>query len=305
MQKFPPANGSTTSHEFCVPVSVAELVPDKISKQTLVNFWRGQGRNTHKQPWAIQNLATIDPTWCENAFIGDTITIIKLYRGIIPMKSEFGDGIPIIPGSETWASSALVLVHGKEYKVYITSQPMPQVAIDVILIARMNEKLYVKLLKRGSDPNTVDFPSQLMSGAGEHLEPGTANLKAHAERAIAEETGLDPKDFSTSQMFNLGEFKKPARDPRYWTFDGFDEETGEPIKFGMERGSSTTLKLIFMDFPGSRQPIEKPHTDQTEVAYTFWEELDLAIKRDSSEFIIMENYAYLEIVRKYIRSNGI
>jgi ADP-ribose pyrophosphatase YjhB (NUDIX family) len=252
-----------------------------------------------------QNLPTTDPTWCHNVFIGDMIQILDYREGIIGFRTPFDHTAPVIPGSEDWGWTAQVRVHGVIYKAYLTAEPLPQVALDVLLVIKSNGKLWVKLLRRGSDPNTVDFPNVLMSGAGEHLEPGTSTPKEDIVRAIGEEIGLELSELPKAQIVELGKFSDPDRDPRYTIFKGFDEETGKPVEFGMRRGSTTTLKMIYIEYPDdiNTQPEEIPHTDITEIAYSFWMGLDQAIGLSPKDFILEENHSYLQIAKNWIESN--
>jgi ADP-ribose pyrophosphatase YjhB (NUDIX family) len=304
LQKFPPANASTSSPSPEDPDPTPEqLVPDKISRATLESIWFGTGINSGRRRLGRQNLPTTDDTWCTDVFIGDQVQILDAREGILGLKTPWNHTTPVVPGSEHWAWTGLVQVHGKKYKVYLTSQPMPQRALDVLLVIKVAGKLWIKLLRRGSDPNTVDFPWVLMSGAGEHLEPGTSTPKQDIKRSLSEESGFDPDDYQGVKVIELGTFSNPERDPRYTIFNGLDVETGEPVHFGEVRGSSTTLKLVYVEFGGSTLPVQIPHTDLTEVAYTFWCELDDAIRMDPKEFILEENHSYLQIVKNYLQNN--
>jgi hypothetical protein len=306
VNKFPPSDNTTRAPGLILRQGTPEeLAPDQVTRKTLEAFWMGTGRNTHKKRWGRDNLATTSPTWCSGMFIGDQIKFLGCRQGIIPGRSPYDPNSSIIPGSEDWAVTALVQINGMAYKVYLTEGPMPQVAIDVLLVARFGSELWVKLLRRGSDINTVDNPNVLMSGAGEHCEPGTGTLKDQALDAITQESGLHPSDLKQSSMHVIGSSNASGRDPRYWKFHGFDEDTGEPVEFGYERESSTTIKLVFIDFGEFGRPTKTAHTDLTEVAYTFWIPLNRAISMDPSDFFLNENHMYLELARDYIHSENL
>jgi len=307
LNRFPPSDGTTRTPGLELrPGTLDELEPDQVTRKTLENFWFGTGSNTHKRRWGANNLATTSNDWCSGMFIGDTVQFLSFREGIIPGRSSYDPNGPIIPGSEPWAVTALVQVHGIPYKVYLTEGPMCQVAVDVILVVRMKGKLWVKILLRGTDLNTVDNPKVFMSGAGEHCEPGTGNLKTQAYDAIAQETGLHPDDLVQSSFHIIGSFNGAGRDPRYWKFNACDEDTGARVEFGYERDSSTTVNLIFIDYGDSgNQPKKTEPTDGIEVAQTFWMGLDEAILMSPSDFFLEENHLYLMCAKEFIETNGL
>lgn len=301
---FPPANGTTRAPNPNTPMATSkQLAPDRITRDTLESICFGTGRNSGRRRWGRDNLPTTSRSWFSDIFIGDQIELVDCREGIIPLKNRFDHLGPIVSGSELWAWTMIFRFDTKEYKAYMTTQPMPQVALDVLLVLKVGGKHWIKLLRRGSNIYTVDFPCVLMSGAGEHLEPGTSTPKQDIERALAEESGFDLDDFEGIKMFELGKFSDPERDPRYTINHGFDEDTGEPVQFGEVRGSSTTLKLVYVEFGGNKLPPVKPHTDRTEVQYTFWCELDEAIRMDPKEFLIEENHSYMRIAKDLLEAN--
>jgi hypothetical protein len=253
-------------------------------------------------------LCTTSDDWFPGMFIGDKLHFTDVCEGIIPGRNTFSPDGPIIFSSEPWATTVMGQANGQTiaYKAYLTKGPMPQVAIDVLLVVRIKGKLWVKILKRGTDPKTVDNPGVFMSGAGEHCEPGTGNLKAQAYDAIAQESGLHLEDCVKSTFHVLGRFDAPGRDPRYWKFEAIDEDVKTEVQFGYARASSTTLTLVFIDYGDSgNQPKKTEPTDSIEVAQTFWMELDEAIGLDPSEFFLKENHQYLVLAKNYIQSNGL
>jgi len=287
-------------------VTREQLVPDRITLPTLKSICFGTGYNSARRPWGRDNLPTTSRSWFSNIFIGDNIELIDGCEGIIPFKTPFDPATPapIVPGSEPWAWTMVFRFNGNEYKSYMTTRPMPQVALDVLLVLKVGGKFWIKLLRRGSNIHTVDFPHVLMSGAGEHLEPGTSSPKEDIQRALAEESGFDPNDYQGVITAELGKFSDPGRDPRYYIQYGFDEETGEPVQFGEVRESSTTLKLVFVKFNSDKLPVIKPHSDLTEVQYTFWCELDEAIAMDPKDFLLEENHSYMQIAKDWLVANG-
>lgn len=305
LQRFPPANGSTTAPSSDMPAATPEqLAPDRVSRATVESICFGTGLNAGRRRWGRDNLPTTSINWFTNIFIGDQLKIVDGREGILPGRVPFDHTTPIIPGSESWALTLQCEFNSKVYKAYMTTQPMPQVALDVLLVLKVAGKYWIKLLRRGSDPNTVDSPHVLMSGAGEHLEPGTSTPKQDIERALEEESGFDPKDYHGVQIVELATFSDPERDPRYTVLGGFDE-LGNMVRFGEVRGSSTTLKLVFVEFGGDKLPVIKPHTDLTEVQYTFWCELDEAIAMNPSEFLIEENHSYMQIAKNWLTQSKV
>lgn len=303
IQCFPPANGTTSAPSPDTPGATPEqLAPDRISRQTLESICFATGFNSDRRRWGRDNLPTTSRSWFTDIFIGDEIRLVDGREGIIPFKNPFDHTIPVIPGSESWAWTVLAEFNSKNYKCYMTTRPMPQVALDVLLVLKAGGKYWIKLLRRGSNIYSVDSPHVLMSGAGEHLEPGTSTPKQDIERALAEESGFDPNDYHGAITVELGTFSDPERDPRYTINRGYNE-LGNMVQFGEVRGSSTTLKLVYVEFGGDKLPVIKPHTDLTEVQYTFWCELDEAIAMDPSEFLIAENHSYMQIAKDWLVAN--
>ena len=302
--RYPPSNDTTRSP------SKYRLTPRMIrrakilSRETVINFWRGLGRNTHKRRWGLENLATTSTQWLSGAYYGDKIEFSAFCEGIIPLRTPFDPNASITTGSENWAVTALANFEGQteSYRVYLTSNPMPQVAVDVVLVVRVNGRLQVKILRRGNNELTVDNPSTFMSGAGEHVETfsGSVGLKEQAFDALQQETGISKEDFDRAEIYVIGKYNSPGRDPRYWTYNAIDEETGEPIEFGYERDSSTTLMLVFIDSDTGNEPTKTEPSDKVEVADSFWMPLDKAIELDALEFFIPENHTYLKCVYDFL-----
>jgi hypothetical protein len=302
---FPPANNTTVAPSLDSSLAMPEqLVPDQVTLPTLKSICFGTGRNSTRRPWGRDNLPTTSRNWFSGIFIRDNIELVDGREGIIPFKTPFDYTTPVVPNSESWAWTMIFRFNGNKYKSYMTTQPMPQVALDVLLVLKVGGQFWIKLLRRGSNIHTVDFPGVLMSGAGEHLEPGTSSPKEDIQRALAEECGFNPDDYQGVITTELGKFSDPGRDPRYNIQYGLDEETGEPVQFGEDRESSTTLKLVFVKFDGDKLPVIKPHSDIAEVQYTFWCELNQAIAMNPKEFFLEENHSYMEIAKDWLVANS-
>lgn len=82
----------------------------------------------------------------------------------------------------------------------------PSVTVDVVVIAKLNERREVLLVRRRKPP--FEGCWALPGGFVEPSEP----LKAAAQRELQEETGID-----LSGLKQLHTFGDPDRDPRGWT----------------------------------------------------------------------------------------
>lgn len=97
---------------------------------------------------------------------------------------------------------------------YCYDYPRPAVTVDVVLFRRLEGRLEVLLVQRGSEPyaGRWAFPG----GYVEEMEP----LESAATRELREETGVSEID-----LRQIGAFGDPGRDPRGHTisvaFAGF------------------------------------------------------------------------------------
>ena len=158
-------------------------------------------------------------------------------------------------------------------KIYIKGSPLPQEALDTVVLFTGGSKLMTLIGAKAKSPLiNIRFPddssvSVLKVGlygnviVGEHLEAsekakintlyenfvksGKSSMKLNiqeasaAVRAVMEETGyILPKEIS-AHPYIIGRDNEKGRDPRYWTF-------GE---YGYERHSETTLIAMVIDTP--------------------------------------------------------
>jgi hypothetical protein len=304
LNRYSPVLGTTTAlspdHSSA---SQEQLVPDNISNQAMVSVWTADGPNSGRRRFGTDNLP-ITSAWFTGVETGSHIEIIDAREGILPNRVPFNHTTPVIPDSETNSWTVLAIFNGKQCQGYLTTQPMPQCAIDVCLITIVGGKRYIRLVRRGTNTKTVDMPGVLASGAGEHLEGGTSTPKQDIDRTLAEECGFNREDYGGSTTVYLKSYSDPDRDPRYTFINGVDPVTGTQVQWGERRGSSTDLYLVVVEFGGTTPPPIKEHSDVTEVQYTFWCELDEAIAKDPSEFFLKENHGYMQDAKNWLDLHG-
>jgi hypothetical protein len=303
IQKFPPTNGTSSVPQMTIG-NTSSIDQDTISKQDLVSFWLGEEKYQSNSKWkggrwGIQNLPTIDPTWCDDVFIGDEIVIKFIKSGIIPFakrkRKPFDPNDIILEGTEQCAWSCNLILGEITYSGYITDEPIGQEAIDVLLITENDSKIrYIKSLRRGTNRNTVDMPQSYMSA--EHCEPvaGKPKLKDDILKTVTEEQCIDASDFANSYLIHLKTFDTTDRDPRYSKFNYNGQD------FGFDRKSRTNLYMLYLKFTGNKKPKKVKHDDNIEVQYTFWEKLDDAIARPQDQWLIPENATYPQIAKTYL-----
>ncbi|MBC7388275.1 MAG: NUDIX hydrolase [Opitutaceae bacterium] len=88
---------------------------------------------------------------------------------------------------------------------YTYDYPRPALGTDMLLFSRQQEKIYILLIERGHSPfeGFWAFP-------GGFVEEGESCEQA-VLRELKEETGLEH-----SELFQIGTFSEPQRDPRGW-----------------------------------------------------------------------------------------
>jgi len=282
VQKFPPASGTQIPNmSISTEQNSPSLEIDSVSKETLINFWssdinRQIDGSWKGGPWGSNNLMTTSTDWLTNAFIGDNLSLEIISNGII--KYNGGKGFEIgsacIIGTEDKALSCNIEFNGISYGCYVTENIMPQIANDVLFIYKdVDNNKFIKLLKRGKGPN-VDMPERMMPGAGEHLEPGKdIKIKEGVIRAINEEIGIPAETINECYLINLGSFKDPGRDPRYWHYSINENEN--LINFGIDRHSETNGYVLYFISPTKAAPIETNPLDTEEINKKWWQPFNL------------------------------
>lgn len=159
--------------------------------------------------------------------------------------------------------------------IYITDKPMPLKANDTILLCKINDKYYIKMLVRGKSI-TVDMQDKIIIASGEHREETFNNLDPKDENgtrltdinlkeiniirnALEQESG-DPNKINLAELKNIiveknidknGIYQFPTdnrinRDPRYSKY--VIEKNGSKIYFGYDRKAQSQIYLHYSAF---------------------------------------------------------
>lgn len=300
---FPPALGDNLVINLHDESIGDELIVDLyVRRETLINFWSSpeylQANGTEKGgSWGSNNLPTTNPNWFGDMFIGDTVKIQWVHPGIIPYKGgkpfEEVDILKIIPGSESSGLSSNIEYNGRVYSAYLCGKPIPQIAIDVLFVMKRNGKYFLKVLRRGNSNPNLDKPGKYMPGAGEHREPGLDfSMKASALRSIGEEIGVHEETLEQCFLLqNIKHFNEYGRDSRYAKFSSIQD--GKLIEFGVDRESSTTLSVLYINCT-DEEPKEIDPTDTIEIGAKKWVEIGV-VSRDPCDWFIPEHAKYLDL----------
>jgi len=241
-----------------------------ITKEEFINFINSditrQVNGKHKGgKWGTNNFTVTSDDWFPGLYVGDSIEVTFTKIGLIPNKfpCPFKDSDNIIIGSEglTWSCNAIW--NNQEYHFYMTDNPMPQVATDTFFMnyvkpkninkyfcccltsKNKKNKIYTKVLRRGLDPKNVDSPGREMPCLGEHLEPGQSDeSRQQVIFTVNEELGIHKKTLSKCYLLELGVYNKPGRDGRYSKY--CIEKNGKHVEFGVERNSSSTVRILLI-----------------------------------------------------------
>lgn len=295
ISKFPPVPGYTSIPYFLNQSSEDELKPDNITEDEYLEFWSNkssvQENLTWKGgSWGPNNLPLTDPQWLTEIFINHICYIKVIKQGIIKKKNIFKDTDEIILGTEQNAYSCNIVFNSNEYACYITEQPPPQIAIDVLFIYGNRDKKMIKLLRRGDGPN-VDMPGKIAPGAGEHVEVkdmngGEIKIKEGVLRALHEEIGVNDGVLLNSYLIKIGDYSKDGRDPRYWEYSTIGKD-GEFKTFGVNRPSKTSCYVLY--FESEVEPQEVQHLDIEEINSKFWYPLDQVLKIKIDDWMIFDH----------------
>ena len=312
---FPPALGDDLSINPYDESRGDELIFDThLRRETLINFWSSreylQANGTEKGgSWGSNNLPTTNPNWFGTSdgagtsagvggiFIGDGVKIQWVHPGIIPYKGgkpfEDVDILKIIPGSESSGFSSNIEYNGRVHSAYLCGKPIPQRAIDVLFVMKRKGKYYLKVLRRGNPNPNLDKPYAFMPGAGEHKEPGLDFImKAGALRAIGEEIGVPEETLVQCFLLqNIAHFNEYGRDSRYSKYSAIQDS--KLIEFGVDRESSTTLSVLFINCT-DEEPKEIDPTDTIEIGSKKWVEVGV-VSRNPCDWFIPEHASYLDI----------
>lgn len=240
-QKYPPAGGTVPPNLTNITIDEELLKYDTITSQEFIDFWssdiQNQVNERHKGgAWGLDNCLPWDQEkignkkrWLPGKFIGDNINFKII---------EINDSYWKVEIDETKDIS------------YVTDMPMPQIAMDVILLIKLNNDYYVKVLTRGST-ETVDMQGKITIGAGEHVEKknGIITVKS-ANRALEEELG-NIKDYKDTLQITksitklIGEDNRNFRDPRYSKYS--IKKGTIIIDFGYDRPSSSKIFVCYLE----------------------------------------------------------
>jgi hypothetical protein len=214
---------------------------DDVTPEEFIEFWvnpnQQQVDGRHKGgswgldnclPWNEQFIGN-KKRWLPGKFIRDEI----LFK-ILKRESNY-DKVEIIETGDI---------------AYVTSEPMPQVALDVILLINLNNEYYIKVLTRGNAPN-VDMQGKITIGAGEHIEKknGAVTVKT-ANRALEEELGnigtyKDKLEIKRSITELIGIDNRENRDPRYSKYA--ISRGNRVIYCGYNRPSSSKVYVCYLE----------------------------------------------------------
>jgi hypothetical protein len=240
-QKYPPAGGTVPPNLTNITVDEELLKYDTITREEFIDFWSSdiqtQVDGRHKGgawgldnclPWNEEKIGN-KKRWLPGKFIRDNINF-----KIIEINDSY------------WK----VEIDETKDIAYITDMPMPQIAMDVILLIKLNNDYYVKVLTRGS-AETVDMQGKITIGAGEHVEKknGIITIKS-ANRALEEELG-NIKEYKEQLVITksitklIGEDNRDFRDPRYSKYS--IERGGKIITFGYDRPSSSKIFVCYLE----------------------------------------------------------
>jgi len=268
--KYAPKSGTIRPN---LEIGSSDLDSDThITREEFINFINSdvtrQPNGKHKGgKWGTNNFTVTSDDWFPGLYVGDTIKLTFSKIGLIPNKFnnkqpiQFSDSDDIIVGSQNLAWSCNAMWNNQEYHFYMTDNPMPQVATDTFFInyikpkntpncipcwlSSNKNKIYTKVLRRGLDTKVVDSPGREMPCAGEHLEPGQSDdTRQQVIFTVNEELGIHKKTLSKCYLLELGVYNKPGRDGRYSKY--CIEKNGKNVEFGIERESSSTVRILLI-----------------------------------------------------------
>jgi hypothetical protein len=291
--RFPPS-GETSAPNFTTESTDEELrADDHISCQTMVDFINSNDTFQANGNWkggqyGANNFALTSKVWFSGLFTFDQLNITVVKEGIIKYSGKpFESSQLIIEGSEEKAWSCNAEWQGINYPLYLTDNPMPQIARDVIFIwsCTSTNKTLIKVLRRGIGPN-VDMPGKIIPCAGEHVEPGQNDcLREQALWVINQELGIPPETLTNCYLLSLGEYSDEGltecRDSRYSYYSTLQD--GELEQFGFYRGSKTSASIVYLQTEESVEPIEVDPTDFEEISGKWWEDINQVFEIHSDD----------------------
>jgi isopentenyldiphosphate isomerase len=307
--RYPPALNTTTKPKDTDIIYQNSHTPDEVTKETFIDFinsteltqvngnWKGGS-------WGADNFTVTSLTWCCGLFINDEFTLSdNIIHGIVKYSNvPIINTDTIIPESEemAWTSNITVMQKSetnhlwfpnctrKEYRVYITENPMPQKAIDVYALTEINGILYVMITKRGNSAY-LDMKELYCAGAGEHIEP-TDNKKKYATKldAIYQELGVINQDNAEIYMIPGNKYESPGRDPRYDCYSAIQND--KIITFGIERYSVSKSSICYITCTDKNEFGITPntHSDKTEITNSKWTQVsDFVQMLDNKQLTLM------------------
>jgi hypothetical protein len=167
-QMYAPAGG-TTKPNYTVPTDPTLngdfLNQDTITKEEFIDFWSSDivfqedGRFKGGK-WGLDNCVPSEKSsWVPGLFIGSNITFT-----ISETKPDFD-----MVEANQFTYDIKGTPKNARKNLYVTEQPMPQIAIDSIFLLNLSGEYYIKMISRGNT-NTVDLKGKISIGAGEHVE---------------------------------------------------------------------------------------------------------------------------------------
>jgi hypothetical protein len=303
IQRFPPFKGTTEYPDFSVTTTNTSC-DSFLNRETYVNFWLSndqyQADGTYRGgQFGSDNLPTLSKNWLTDIYIGDTVYISEMFKGIVPYSTKLGkafDGSEnILKDTEQYAGSYNIIYGNNTYSGYVTENPSPQSAIDILFVFknRISNRRFIKLLKRGSLHPTVDMPEKITPGAGEHREPGSDfTFKLGFLRTVFEELGICLETLLNCYLIEMGKFNDNGRDPRYRHFSAI--QNGDLITFGIDRYSETSVYILYIDVDSESDIKEQPQLDTVEIKQSFWSDMSNELLNNPELWMISEHGTYIQ-----------
>jgi hypothetical protein len=169
---YAPAGGTTKPNydNATDPIMNGDFLTkdDTITKQDFIDFWSSdivfqEDERFKGGRWGLDNcVPSNQSTWVPGLFVNSEITFTVKTNNI---NSNFD----VIEGKDFTYTVKNSENQVCKKNLYVTEQPMPQIAIDSIFLLNLSGEYYIKMISRGNT-NTVDLHGKISIGAGEHVE---------------------------------------------------------------------------------------------------------------------------------------